>query len=160
LKLLYSTTTTLVTTISDRYYSSSYYLYFAEQFNAWPNNPPSSNPFQIFLDYAEILRTNDVRNPKFIAHKRSVQRGIRKKLGRSHPDYSAAVQSIRAFGIHAIQPHLAILELDTYEYNHRTTLSLLPPTKAGSPTSREYFILDIYGPSHSSPEMHLQRLHF
>jgi hypothetical protein len=64
-------------------------------------------------------------------------------------------------GIHAMQPYLAILEVD--KYLTRTGLSEVPrvsPLMAGSPTSVEYLIIDIEGPNTSDPELHLEKLHF
>lgn len=159
MRLLYGTTTSVVVTVSDLYYGSLFYLYFADNFNAWPQNPPSSNPFQIFLDYTEIFRTNDINNPKFIAHIRGVKSGIRKKL--AGPSRRRALQTVSTMGTHAIQPYLAILEAETYQRNHvgASITPLLPPA-TGSPTSVEYLLNDIQGPKHSAFEMHLQKLHF
>ena len=160
-RLLYGTTTSLVVTICERFRGSLFRLYFADDFNAWPHNPPSSNPFQLFLDYNEIFRTNDIINPKYVIHKRGVRRFIRKKLTLGTPDYANAQRTVQVMGIHAIQPYLAILEVTTYQNNHHSILiQQLPPNTAGSPTSVEYLVDDIHVPTHSNPDMHLQKLHF
>ena len=160
--LKYGTTTSLVVTISERFYSSKFYLYFADNFNAWPQNPSSSNPFQIFLDYMEIFRSNDLNNPKFVAHKRGVRKGIRANFAKGTPNRLAALRTVRVMGIHAIQPYLAILEVDTYVRARPavTTIPPLLPPLAGSPTSIEYLVDDVQGPRSGNPDMHLQRLHF
>jgi hypothetical protein len=138
---------------------------FSDKFNAWPLIPPSSNPFQLFLDYQEIVRSNDVKNPKFIAHIRGVRRGIHKRL-HNPKTCDEANDAVRAMGIHAAQPYLAILEVETYLKQHHpaggTTIAAyrLPPSKAGSPTSVEYLVTDVQGPSVSDSELHLEKLHF
>jgi hypothetical protein len=161
MKHYYGTTTEVVVTISETIHDDVYWLNFAERFNAWPQNPPSSNPFQLFLDYSEIVRTNDIQNPKFVAHKAGVKKGIRIKHKAGTPDRKAALRTVRVMGIHAMQPYLAILEVD--KYLTRTGLSEVPrvsPLMAGSPTSVEYLIIDIEGPNTSDPELHLEKLHF
>ena len=80
MRLLYGTTTAAVVRVTEQFFGSRYYLFLAESFNAWPQNPPSSNPFQLFLDYAEIVRTVDRKNAKYTAYIRSLRRHIRRRL--------------------------------------------------------------------------------
>jgi hypothetical protein len=164
MRLLYGTTTELVVTITERFFGGQYRLYFAEQFNASPSNPPSSNPFRLFIDYDEIFKTNDLKNPKFIAHQRGVRQAIRVRL--NTPDSRReAFATLRALGIHGVRPYLAILEVDTYLQNHyagyRMELESLrrSPQAAGSPTAIEYVFDNIRGPRLPNAELHLQKLH-
>jgi len=157
-RLLYGITTSVVVTLSDRYYGSEFYLYLADDINADQTNPPSSNPLQMLLDYQDIVRTNDIVNPKFIAHKRAVRRGARARL--SGNDLTEAYKIVSRMAIHALQPYLAMLEQATYENRIGRAIQKLSPSRTGSPTSVEYLITDAWGPGHPSPEMHLQRMHF
>lgn len=164
MRLLYGTTTELVVTITERFFSGQYRLYFAEHFNASPSNPPSSNPFRLFMDYDEIFRTNDLKNPKFLAHQRGVRAAIRVRL--PNPDAQReAFDTMRVLGIHGVRPYLAILEVDTYlQYHyagHRVVLESLcrSPLVAGSPMAIEYLFENIRGPGLPGAELHLQKLH-
>lgn len=164
MRLLYGTTTELVVTITERFFGGQYRLYFAEHFNASPSNPPSSNPFRLFMDYDEIFRTNDLKNPKFTAHQRGVRQASRVRL--SNPDIRReAFDTIRTLGIHGVRPYLAILEVDTYLQNHyaghQVELARLrrSPPAAGSPTAIEYLFENIRGPRFPNAELHLQKLH-
>jgi hypothetical protein len=163
MKLLYGTTTALVVTISDLYYGSVFRLYLADDFNASSTNPPSSDPFQMFLDFRQIFIRNDHNNPKVIMHRAAVRRGIRLRLAGDPAGRQNAGQTVRSMGIHGIQPYLAIVEADTYLNNHYSGAPLssfqVPPAKAGSPTSVEYLLTNIQGPNLPSPDLHLQKLH-
>jgi hypothetical protein len=164
MQLFYGTTTELVVIITERFFGGQYYLYFAENFNASQSNPPSSNPFKLFMDYHEIFRTNDLKNPKFVAHQRGVRAAIRGRL-HNRATQQEAFSTMRALGIHGIRPYLAILEVDTYLQNHYAghygdMASLrLSPHVAGSPTAVEYFFREIRGPCRPDAELHLQQLH-
>lgn len=160
MKLIYGTTSSLVVTITERFYNSVFSLYFADTFNAWPTNPPSSNPFQIFQDFTEIVKTNDRYNPKYIAHRNGVRRGIQKNLTAGSSEQKETYRTINIMGTKGLEPYLAILECDTYTARIGSSLTHLPPSKAGSPTSLEYLLTDVQGPKHPQPEMHLQKLHF
>ena len=164
MQLLYGTTSSLFVTITERFFGGRYYLYFADRINADPPNPPSSNPLRILFDYAEIFRTYDVKNPKFVAHQRGVRGAIHKQI--SDPDTrKTAEQTIRALHIHGMQPYLAILEVETYLQNHyagqRVDLESFrrSPPVAGSPMAIEYFIPDIRGPNLPDAELHLQKMY-
>jgi hypothetical protein len=163
MKLLYGTTTELVVTVTTLYYESRYRLYFAEDFNMWPRNPPSSDPFRLFIDYREMVLTNDLGNLKYIGHIRAVKSGIRTRL-RDRMYRNVALELVNRMGILAIQPYLAILEVDTYLQQHypggEKTLDdfRVPPSAAGSPTSVEYVFDGIRGPRHPDAELHLQKL--
>jgi hypothetical protein len=163
MKLLYGTTTEVHVTITNRFYGSLFHLYLAEDFNAWPHIPPSSNPFQLFLDYREMVRTNDLNNPKFVTHISGIRFHIRRRL--SNPDRQTALRTVRRMGIQAMQPYLAILEVDTYLQQHFPAGGVglgsfrIPSSSAGSPTSHEYFVPDIKGPHLPNTELHLQKLY-
>jgi hypothetical protein len=164
MKLLYGTTTQLMVMITDLYYDSRYRLYLTEEFNMWPRNPPSSNPFQLFVDFREMVRTNDLANPKYIAHRRALRSRIRATPNPSF--HRSALSTIDSMGIHGVQPYLAILEVETYLHHHYPqggmTLDAfrVSPPNAGSPTSVEYVFDDIRGPRHHDAELHLQKLFF
>lgn len=161
MKLYYGTTTLLLVTISENFYGSRYRLSFTERFNAWPQNSLSSNPLQLFIDYSEIVRTNDIKNPKFVAHQIGVMRGIYKNLTAGSPGQLSALQTVRDMGTHGLRPYLAILEVDTYTAARGSAvIPTVPPPKAGSPTSLEYLVEDIRGPNHATPELHLEKLHY
>jgi hypothetical protein len=163
MKLLYGTTTEVHVTITNRFYGSLFHLYMAEDFNAWPHIPPSSSPFQFFLDYREMVRTNDLNNPKFTTHISGIKFHIRRRL--SNPDRQTALRTVQRMGIQAMQPFLAILEVETYLQHHypaggRGLASFqVPSSKAGSPSSIEYFFPDIRGPTLPNAELHIQKLY-
>ncbi len=152
MRLLYSTTSALQVELNERFFDSVFKLYFADEFNA-KCNPPSSNPHRIFMDYREIFASNDRLNPKLVSHFNGLKRGIRRRL-KDDPARPDALDTIKAMGIHGIQPVIAILECDTY-VAHGKTITALPPGRSGSPTSVEYQLADIHGPKHSDPELHL-----
>ena len=163
MKLLYGTTTQLMVTITSLYYDSRYRLYLTEDFNMWPRNPPSSNPFQLFVDFREMVRTNDLANSKYIAHRRALRSRIRAYI--PNPSFQkSALSTIDRMGIHGVQPYLAILEVDTYLQHHHPqggrTLDdfRVAPPNAGSPTSVEYLFDNIRGSDHHDAELHLQKL--
>lgn len=156
MRLLYGTTTSLVVTLTDRYHGSCFRLYFADAFNA-VQNPRSSNPFLIFLEYRDMVEHNDITNPKYLAHVNGVRRGTRNR--QQGVDRREALHTIRRMGIHAVAPYLAMLEVEAYENNHGTAVVPRSPAVAGSPTAIEYLVDDIRGPNQTDPELHLQRLH-
>ena len=98
----------MVVTISETIHNHVYWLSFTERFNAWPQNPPSSNPLQLFLDYSEIVRTNDVNNPKFAAHIKGVKSGIRKSLP-DGPARQSAIEAVELMGTHGHTRYAALL---------------------------------------------------
>jgi hypothetical protein len=164
MRLIYGITSRMAVTISETYFGSRYQLYFADNINATPPNASSSNPFKIFQEYTDIVANNDRKNPKYIAHRRGLQRAIRVRLGTPQSRLGPQ-RTMRAMGTHGMQPYLAILEVETYLNNHHPGMSVslihfqLPPSQAGSPASVEYMLRDIAGPHNPNPEMHLQQLH-
>ena len=154
-RLLYGTTSALQVELTERFFGSSFKLYFADELNPG-SNPPSSNPYRILLDYQEIFACNDRLNPKFVKHINGLKWGVRKRL-QDDPAYPDARDTIKAMGMHGIRPVLAILEGDTYEA-HGKAIGVLPPGRGGSPTSVEYQLADVHGPKHAEPELHLHRL--
>src|SRR5215217_8093783 len=96
--------------LTERFLGSIFKLYFADEFNP-RSNPPSSNPFRIFQDYAEIFESNDRLNPKFVFHINGLKRGIGKRM-KGDPAYPDARDTIKTTGMHAIRPVLAVLEGD------------------------------------------------
>lgn len=156
MRLLYGTTTALKVAIAERFHGSVFRLYFADAFHA-ERNPNSSNPFRIFLDYRDIVLTNDRNNPKFVAHVRGVKASLRRRM-KGHAHYHDALDTVTSMGVHGVQPVLAILEVDVYEGRGKT-VSPLFPGQSGSPESVEYSLDDIRGPNHECPELHLQRMY-
>lgn len=156
MRLLYGTTTLVKVTLGERFQGSLFRLYLADGFNA-AQNPPSSNPFRIFGEFRDVVRTNDRKNAKYVAHVRGVKSSLRRRM-KDDPSYRDALQTVSAMGVHAVQPYLAILEADSYEGRGKA-VHPVPPGRAGSPDSVEYYLDDIRGPKHEAPELHLQRLY-
>lgn len=156
MKLLYNITTALNVFLTDRYFGGSYNLWFAEVFNATAN-PPSSNPFHLFELYREIFRKNDRLNPKLVSH----CSGLKQKAENQIADLeiqTEVLETIDAMGTHGVRPVLAILETDTYVASGKS-IKAVSPSSSGSPTSVEFYIRDIQGPSTSAPELHLNHLY-
>ena len=156
LNLLYSTTSALQVELTERYSSSIFKLYFADEFNAVAN-PSSSNPFRIYLQFQEIFQQNDRLNEKLVKHFKGLRRGTRRRLA-GNPALPAALATIKTMGMHGIRPVLAILEAETYEA-HGKAIVRLPPNQSGSSTSVEYLLADIQGPKLGTPELHLHHLY-
>ena len=156
MRLLYGTTTLVKVTLGERFQGSLFRLFLAEEFNA-ERNPPSSNPFRIFLEFRDIVRTNDRKNPKYVAHVRGMKSSLRNRM-KDDPCYRDALETVAAMGVHAVQPVLAILEADSYEGRGKAVRPV-PPGRAGSPDSVEYYLEELRGPNHEAPELHLQRLY-
>lgn len=155
MRLLFSTTSHLQVMLTEQFSHSLFKLYFADGFNATAN-PPSSNPFQIYLDYQEIFRSNDRLNAKYVAHIRSLRKSTRRRL-KDTPDLPEALKLINTMGMHGIRPVLAILDADTY-IGRGKCINALPKSRSGSPTSVEYQLSEIYGPNHPDKELHLEHL--
>lgn len=161
-KLLFGTTSLMVKVITEIYFNNKFYLYFADNFNAWPTNPPSSNPFQIYKDYEEIVRTNDCKNPKYITHRNGLRIAIMKKYSKGTKERKEGLKSVTIMSPLEMQPYLAILVWDIYSKNHPShTLNNWPirilPSKAASPSSIEYLAEEVDAKNDS---LNLQKLYF
>lgn len=158
-RLLYGTTSELAVTIFERFNGSRYHLFLADSFHAWPPNPSSANPIEVFLEFTSIYQRPDRFAPKFFTQKRGIRRMLRERLSGSLV-YNDALKTVDVADAPSMRPYLAIIEVHAYETNHDTVVAPLLPHRATSIPSIEYFLEDIHGPAHAEPEMHLQKLFF
>lgn len=139
--LFYSTQTELVHSLSVQYYSGCFYVYCVDGFDV-ADNPPSSNPRQIYIVLRDIAQQGDRGHPKLLVTKIALKRVARKKW----KEGNISEQQFREI-------QWRISHADTREFSPRIYLIPqdkvvnriveVPVEKRASLSSREFIIPDL-----------------
>ena len=138
--LYYSTNTFLAYKIAEKYFSDLHYLWCSPQYNC-PENPPSSNPKELYRRLSEEVLKHDNHSSKIRENRCGLKKAalIKRNSGQiTDIQFKEILALLHAAKIHDFKPLLYIIPAE-----HTKGCVTMPPLKKKASTFSKEFILNI-----------------